>query len=64
MSGFSPLELRQLVKYLQEEGQPPLQEGERVVVYDADGLEEEATIESCATARGEKVFVAAPDEAT
>ena len=53
-----------LVKYLQEGGQPPLQEGERVVLYDADGLEVEATVECFTTARGERVFVAAPDEAT
>ena len=30
------------VKYLQEDGQPPLQEGERDLLYDADGLEVEA----------------------
>src|SRR5262249_51256068 len=33
-----------LVKYLQEDGQPSLQEGERVLLYDADGLEVEASI--------------------
>jgi hypothetical protein len=53
-----------LVKYLQENGQPPLQAGERVVLYDADGLEVEATIEPYITARGERVWVAAPDAAT
>lgn len=53
-----------LVKYLQEDGQPPLQDGERVVLYDADGLEVEATVTIYVTARGEHVFVAAPDEAT
>ena len=53
-----------LVKYLQEDGQPPLREGERVPLYDADGLEVEAVVESFTTARGERVFVAAPDEAT
>lgn len=53
-----------LVKYLQEDGQPPLREGERVVLYDADGLEVEATIETYVTAKGERVFVAAPKEAT
>lgn len=53
-----------LVKYLQEDGQPPLREDERVLLYDADGLEVEATVESFTTARGEQVFVAAPDEAT
>jgi hypothetical protein len=53
-----------LVKYLQEDGQPPLQEGERVVLYDADGLEVEAAVEFYVTARGEQVLVAAPDQAT
>ena len=53
-----------LVKYLQEDGQPPLQEGERVVLYDADGLEVEATVVPFMTARGERVWLAAPDEAT
>jgi hypothetical protein len=53
-----------LVKYLQQDGQPPLREGERVVLYDADGLEVEATVEIYVTARGEQVLVAAPDEAT
>jgi hypothetical protein len=53
-----------VVKYLQENGQPPLQEGERVLLYDADGLEVEATVEPYVTARGERVWVAAPDEAT
>jgi hypothetical protein len=53
-----------LVKYLQQDGQPPLREGEHVVLYDADGLEVEATIEIYVAARGEKVFVAVPDEAT
>jgi len=53
-----------LVKYLQEDGQPPLREGERVLLYDADGLEVEATIEPYVTAWGEQVWVAAPDEAT
>ncbi len=53
-----------LVKYLQEDGQPPLQEGERVALYDADGLEVEATIVPFVTAQGERVWLAAPDEAT
>lgn len=53
-----------LVKYLQEDGQPPLREGERVALYDADGLEVEAIVEIYVTAQGEHVFVAAPDEAT
>ena len=53
-----------LVKYLQEDGQPTLREGERVLLYDADGLEVEATVESFTTARGERVFVSAPDKAT
>jgi hypothetical protein len=53
-----------LVKYLQEDGQPPLRDGERVVLYDADGLEVEATVETYVTAKGERVFVAAPDETT
>lgn len=52
------------VKYLQEDGQPPLQDGERVVLYDADGLEVEATIIPFVTAQGEQVWLAAPDEAT
>jgi hypothetical protein len=53
-----------LVKHLQEDGQPPLQEGERVVLYDADGLEVEATIVPFVTVAGERVWLAAPDEAT
>jgi hypothetical protein len=53
-----------LVKYLQEDGQPPFQEGERVVLYDADGLEVEATIVPFTTSWGEQVWLAAPDEAT
>jgi hypothetical protein len=53
-----------LVKYLQEDGQPPLQEGERVVLYDADGLEVEATIVPFMTSWGERVLLATPDEAT
>lgn len=53
-----------VVKYLQEDGQPPLQDGERVVLYDADGLVVEATVTTYVTARGEQVFVAAPDETT
>ncbi len=53
-----------LVKYLQEDGQPPLQEGERVVLYDADGLEVEATVIPFTTAWGEHDWLAAPDEAT
>jgi hypothetical protein len=53
-----------LVKYLQEEGQPPLHEGERVVLYDADGLEVDATIVPYITAWGEQVLLAAPDKAT
>jgi hypothetical protein len=53
-----------LVKYLQEGGQPPLREGECVVLYDADGLEVEATVVPFVTARGERVLLAAPDEAT
>jgi len=53
-----------LVKYLQDEGHPPLHEGERVVLYDADGLEVEATIVAYTTAWGEQVWLAAPDEAT
>jgi hypothetical protein len=53
-----------LVKYLQEAGQPPLQDGERVILYDADGLEVEATIVPFTTAWGEQVWLAAPDEAT
>ena len=53
-----------LVKHLQEDGQPPLQDGERVVLYDADGLEVEATIVRFMTPRGEPVFLAAPDEVT
>jgi hypothetical protein len=53
-----------LVKDLQEDERPALREGERVVLYDADGLEVEATVECFTSARGERVFVAAPDEAT
>lgn len=53
-----------VVKYLQENGQPPLQEGERVLLYDADGLEVEATVEPYVTAWGERVWVAAPDATT
>lgn len=53
-----------LVKYLQEDGQPSLQEGERVVLYDADGLEVEATIVPFVTTQGERVWLAAPDAAT
>jgi len=53
-----------VVKYLQEDGQPPLQEGERVLLFDADGLEVEATVEPYVTAWGERVWVAAPNEAT
>lgn len=53
-----------LVKYLQEDGQPPLQEGERVVLFDADGLEVEAIAVPYTTARGERVLLGAPDEAT
>lgn len=52
------------VKYLQEDGQPPLQDGERVVLFDADGLEVEAIVVPYTTARGERVLLAAPDEAT
>jgi hypothetical protein len=53
-----------LVKYLQEDGQPPLQEGERVLLYDADGLEVEATIVPYTTPWGEHDWLAAPDETT
>jgi hypothetical protein len=53
-----------LVKYLQEDGEPPLHEGERVVLYDLDGLEVEATIVPFTTAWGERVLLGAPDEAT
>lgn len=53
-----------LVKYLQEEGEPPLQEGERVTLLDADGLEVEASIVPFVTASGERVLLAKPDEAT
>lgn len=53
-----------LIKYLQEDGQPPLQEGERVVLYDADGLEVEAIVVPYTTARGERMLLGAPDEAT
>jgi hypothetical protein len=53
-----------LVKYLQEDGQPPLQDGERVVLYDADGLEVEAIIVPFMTAWGEQMWLASPDEAT
>jgi hypothetical protein len=53
-----------LVKYLQEDGQPPLHEGERVILYDADGLEVEATVVPYTAAWGERVLLAVPDEAT
>jgi hypothetical protein len=53
-----------LVKYLQEDGEPPLQEGERVLLYDADGLEVEATIVPYITSWGEHVWLAEPDAAT
>lgn len=53
-----------LVKYLQDDGQPFLQEGERIVLFDADGLEVEAIIVPYTTARGERVLLGAPDEAT
>jgi hypothetical protein len=53
-----------LVKYLQEDGYPQLQEGERVTLYDADGLEVEAVIVPFVTASGERVLLAEPDEAT
>jgi hypothetical protein len=53
-----------LVKYLQESDQPPLQEGERVVLHDADGLEVEVTIVPFVTVWVERVWLAAPDEAT
>ena len=53
-----------LVKHLQEDGQPPLHEGERVMLFDADGLEVEATIVPYTTAWGEDEWLAAPDEAT
>lgn len=53
-----------LVKYLQEDGQPPLREGERVLLYDADGLEVAATIMPFTTAKGEQVWLAEPDAAT
>jgi hypothetical protein len=53
-----------LVKYPQENGHPQLEEGERVTLYDADGLEVEATILPFVAASGERVLLAAPDEAT
>lgn len=53
-----------LVKYLQEDGQPSLHEGERVLLFDADGLEVEATIVPFTTARGEQIWLAEPDAAT
>jgi len=53
-----------LVKYLQDDGQPPLQEGERVVLFDADGLEVEATIVPFVTTQGDHIWLAAPDVAT
>src|SRR5215813_14900857 len=48
-----PTQMRDCVHFLQEDGQPPLQEGERVVLYDADGLEVEATIVPFTTPWGE-----------
>lgn len=53
-----------LVKYLQVDGQPPLREGERVLLYDADGLEVEAIIEPFTTAKGDRVWLAEPDATT
>ena len=53
-----------LVKYLQEAGQPPLQEGDRVVLYVADGLEVEAIVVPFTSARGERMVLGAPGEAT
>lgn len=53
-----------LVKYLREDGFPQLQEGERVTLYDADGLEVEAIIVPFVTTSGEHVLLAKPDEAT
>jgi hypothetical protein len=52
------------VKYLQENGLPQLQDGDRVVLYDADGLEVEATVVPFVTAAGEQEWMAAPDAAT
>ena len=53
-----------LVKYLQENGRPELQEGERVTLYDADGLEVEAIIVPFVTASGERFLLAEPDKTT
>lgn len=53
-----------LVKYPPEGGQPALAEHERVTLYDADGLEVEAIILPYMTARGERVWVASPDDET
>jgi hypothetical protein len=47
-----------------EDGRPQLQEGECVTLYDADGLEVEAIIVPVVAARGERVLLAEPDEAT
>ncbi len=53
-----------LVKYLQENSRPPLDEGERVTPYDADGLGVEAIIVPFVAASGKRVLLAAPDDAT
>ena len=53
-----------LVKFPRDGSVPPLVEGERVVLYDADGLEVEATITSYVTPWGEYRFMAEPDGET
>jgi hypothetical protein len=53
-----------MVKYMQEDGHPPPQRGERVSLYGADGLEVGAISMPFVTARGERVLLAEPDEAT
>lgn len=53
-----------LVKYLQEDGQPPLEEGERVLLFDGEGLEVEATIVPYTAPWGSHELLAAPDEST
>ena len=53
-----------LVKLPRDGSVPPLAEGECVVLYDADGLEVEATIVSYVTPWGEHRFMAEPDANT
>ncbi len=53
-----------LVKFPADGSMPPLEEGERVLLYDADGLEVEATVVPYVTAWGARDLLAAPDPET